>query len=220
VIQCLWDDSYDSSRILLPDLLNRCGAGIDPVIMVPTRNCLLIAPANNGEAQARMVAYAAEAMESQGRFVSALMYRYTGNRIERYQPAEPALLRKLHDLRTRALMPDYAAQRDLLEKGDKKYGRDLFHASFKVFESKRGGGLKSVATVTKNALGTIPQADLIGFAILQPNGEQGVKFVAWDDVMAFAEGWLVKDEQHYPPRYRVEGFPAQDKLEAAPVASL
>ncbi|HEX8957630.1 MAG TPA: DUF1444 family protein [Burkholderiaceae bacterium] len=220
VVQCLWDDSYDSSRILLPDLLNRSGAGIDPVIMIPTRDCLLLAAASNPQTQARMVDYAGEAMEQQGRFVSALMYRYSGTGLTRYVPAEPAVARKLHDLRTRALMTDYAQQRDLLEKADKKNGRDLFHASFKVFESKRSGGLVSVASVTRDALGSIPQTDLIGFAFLAPGGKQGVKFVAWNDVMMFADGWLIRDEQHYPPRYRVEGFPAQDKLDAAPAASL
>jgi|GEM_PF-884390 len=219
VIQCVWDDSYDSSRILLPDLINRCGAGLDPIIMIPTRNCLLLAPANNPQAQDRTVDYAKESMEKHGRFVSALMYRYSGNRITRYVPAEPATVRKLRDLRTGALMSDYAQQRDLLEKADKKYGRDLFHANFKVFERK-GGGLVSVASVTRNSPGTIPQADIVIFTTLHPGAEPEVKFVAWDDAMAIADGCLVKDDQYYPPRYRVEGFPAQDKLDAAPAAQL
>lgn len=219
VIQCLWDDSYDSSRILLPDLLNRSGAGLDPVIMIPSRNILLLAPANNPKAQERMVDYARESMEKHGRFVSALMYRYSGDRLARHVPSEPATARKLNDLRIGALMPDYAQQRELLEKADKKHGRDLFHANFKVFQRK-SGGLVSVATVTKNSSGTIPKADIVVFTTLRQGADPEVKFVAWDDAVAIADGCLVRDEQYYPPRYRVEGFPAQDRLDAAPVAQL
>lgn len=216
VIHCLWDDSYDSSRILLPDLINRCGAGNDPVIMIPTRNCLLLAPVNNIQAQERMLGYADQALTEQGRFVSALMYRYQGNELVPYQPTDPTVARKLHDMRLHLLLADYTPQRELLEKIDQKNGHDLFHATFKVFQSKTHSGLVSLGSVAKNGIGTLPQVDVVAFSIVKPDGQPGIKLVAWDDALAIGDGWLALDEQYYPSRYRVTGFPAQDKLDAAP----
>ncbi len=218
VIQCRWDDSYDSSRILLPDLLNRCGAGIDPVIMIPTRGCLLLAPVNSRAAQLRMVGYAQESMQKHGRFVSALMYRYSGNTVAAYAPEDAAVAQKLRDLRARELITEYEEQRVLLEKWDAKEGRDLFRAKFQVYENEAKRSLFSIASVAEGVRGTIPKADIIAFAKRDPlgTGHQKAKFVTWDQAMAIAGDCFAKEETDYPPLYRVKGFPAYDKLDAAP----
>lgn len=218
VIQCLWDDAYDSSRILLPDLLSRSGAGNDPVIMIPTRGCLLLAPAANREAQLRMVDYAQESIGSHGRFVSALMYRYSGNTLNAWAPADAAIGQKLHNLRTRELIAMYGEQHASLEKWDKREGRDLFRANFLVYENKAKGRLFSVASVSEGVQGTIPKADIIAFGKRNPSGEghHDAKLVSWDHAMAIAGDCFVKEEPGYPPLYRIAGFPAYDKLDAAP----
>ncbi len=218
VIQCRWDDSYDSSRILLPDLLNRCGAGIDPVIMIPTRGCLLLASVSSRAAQLRMVGYAQESIKNHGRFVSALMYRYSGNKVNAFIPDDAGIVRKLHDLRTRELITAYQEQQAQLVKIDAREGRDLFRAKFQVFENSASGTLFSIASVSEGVQGTIPKADLIAFGKIDPSGtgHQTAKFIRWEQAMAIAGDCFVKEEADYPPLYRIAGFPAYDKLDAAP----
>ena len=56
-----WGDSYESSRVLLPDLIYRVGI-TDPVALVPLRDCLLIASVKDESALLAMVNHARERM--------------------------------------------------------------------------------------------------------------------------------------------------------------
>ena len=69
-----WDDAYDSSRLLLPDLLYRACAGGEPLVMIPTRGRFLLASSHNVAGQLRMVALADKLMQDEGRHVSPAMY--------------------------------------------------------------------------------------------------------------------------------------------------
>ncbi|NHZ94439.1 hypothetical protein [Massilia sp. CCM 8734] len=41
-----WNDSYDSSRLLFPDIVHRLNLGAEPVMMMPTRSRLIATSAH------------------------------------------------------------------------------------------------------------------------------------------------------------------------------
>lgn len=202
----VWNDAYDSSRILLPDVIHRAGIA-DPIAMLPTRDQLLVAPASNRDAMLAMLDLAQECHAQDGRTVSAAMFAFTDGQARDYQPLDAEVARRLATLKLHYLADDYALQKQLLDEQHEKQGIDVFVASFML--TRLGGEcLVSVCSWSQDVDSLLPRTDQVSLATFDEAGQaQHVGTVDWEQLERVA-GHLMQLQPHaFPARYRVSGFP-------------
>lgn len=218
-----WNDSYDTSRLLFPDVLYQLGVAGEPVAMIPTRNRLLVASANDRDAQLAMIALARQFADEEGRQVSALMYHYQQGRPVEYLPVYPDVLARLSDWRRKILAEDYAGQKDMLAKAHAQAGVDVFVASFQVIASAESGREASFSVWTEDVDTLLPETDLVALvSTAELDGEKRTgppKLVAWNDLLE-ATGPFAREADRYPVRYRPVNFPDKAAREALPATEL
>lgn len=220
VIAGVWEDAYDSSRILLSDLIYRAGCGSDPVMMVPTRGRLLLAASNAVAAQLKMIEHAQNCIEQENRVVSTGMYKIRDGKIVSYYPKDENIRSQLKNLQMTQLAEDYGSQKELLETLHEKNREDIFVASFTVLKNNDTDKLTSLSTWTRGVVSLLPKTDLV--AMVTPKKQEGEyesKILCWDDVCKLAGGLMTRVEA-YPERYLVKDFPEQAALDAAPESTL
>lgn len=202
-----WNDAYDSSRLLLPDLVHRAGIG-DPVAMIPTRDSILLAPAGDRRALLAMLALASTASQEQGRTVSAAMYHFRNRGAQPYAPDDEEVARGLAQLRRRYLAEDYADQKTLLDDLHDKHDIDLFVASFMLVQDNHAREEFSLCTWSEGVDALLPKSDRIALVRFNEQGEaQRAGMYDWDTVSAVAGHLMTPEPDTYPIRYRVRQFP-------------
>jgi hypothetical protein len=202
-----WNDAYDSSRLLLADLVHRV-AGPRPVAMIPTRGRMLLSATRSTGNLLALLGYAKSALEQEGRRVSTLMYEFVDGRPVPFVPDDEEVARGLADLRRVALQEDYAEQKQLLEQLHQKQGIDVFVASYMLYKGE-DERMFSVASWTEGVDTLLPQADRVSFVVMDEAGQpRHAGIVAWEQVEAVAGHLMRVEEGSYPVRYRVTGFPA------------
>ncbi|MBD8626465.1 hypothetical protein IFT64_05875 [Oxalobacteraceae sp. CFBP 8753] len=202
-----WNDAYDSSRLLLPDVIHRAGIS-DPVAMIPTRDSILLAPAGDRRALLAMLALAHTASEEQGRTVSAAMYHFRNGSAQTHTPEDEEVARGLAQLRQRYLAEDYADQKTLLDDLHEKHDLDLFVASFMLAQDNHARQEFSLCTWSEGVDALLPKADRIALVRFNEQGEaQRAGTYDWDTVSAVAGHLMTPEPDTYPIRYRVTQFP-------------
>jgi uncharacterized protein YtpQ (UPF0354 family) len=217
-----WNDAYDTSRLLFPDVVYQLGIAGEPVMMIPTRNRILVAPLNDCEAQLTMIGLARQFADEEGRQLSALMYHYQNGLPVAYQPANPEVAARLGEFRRKTLAEDYAGQKDMLEKSHEKTGVDLFVASYQVIASRESGREASFTVWTEDVDTLLPEADLVALVSTAElgGGRAGPpRFIAWQDLQA-ATGAFELLPERYPARYKPANFPGQAARDALPATEL
>ncbi|SAI50086.1 Uncharacterized protein conserved in bacteria [Bordetella ansorpii] len=215
-----WNDAYDSSRCLLPDMMHRTPAGTDCVIMIPTRGCLLVASARDVNAQRAMVAVAQETLAAEQRAVSSHMYRIHDGRLEAVVPQDADTAQRLADLQRHGSADAYQVQKDLLERLHEAQGIDLFVASCKLIQQQDTGRLNTYAVWTKDVDTLLPRTDLIALLVIGEDGEPKADvFTTWDAMFAECSGLLEPVADGYPVRYRTRGFPSEEQFARLPAAN-
>ena len=217
-----WNDAYHTSRLLFPDVMHQLGVGGEPLVMIPTRGCIMVVSANDRAAQLAMIGVARQVVEEEGRQVSALMYTYEQGRAVEYAPPDPEVAALLGEFRRRTLTGDYASQKEMLEKAHEKSGTDVFVASYQVLSSKQTGREASFTVWTEDVDTLLPEADLVALvstAELEDGRSGPPKLVAWRDLQA-ATGAFERLPERYPPRYKPVDFPDQAVRDALPTMEL
>ena len=206
-----WNDAYDSSRLLLADMVHRV-AGPRPVAMIPTRGRMLLSATRSTGDLLALLAYAKSALEQEGRRVSTLMYEFVDGRAVPFVPGDEEVVRGLADLRRVALQEDYAEQKQLLEQLHQKQGVDVFVASYMLYKGE-DERMFSVASWTEGVDTLLPQADRVSFVVMDEAGQpQHAGIVSWEQVEAVAGHLMQVEPDSYPVRYRVAGFPELGSL--------
>lgn len=210
LFQAVWQDSYDSSRALLPELVNRVPVTGRPVFMLPTRDLFMVAGERDLGAQARMFDIAEDAVAA-GRAISWELLRHDDEgRIQAVEPASDALRSRQARLRYAFRQDAYQMQQKLLQRVHDAQGDDVFVATYLVKE--KDGERMSICSWADVTAASLPQTDLIGFAV--PDAEAPrVMFVGWETAMPVIGHLLQPDPRHlHPPRYLTLGFPSPDLL--------
>jgi hypothetical protein len=210
-----WCDAYDSSRILLPDLMFRGVASGNPVVMIPTRETLLLAPDNNAAAQLAMLALAGQALHDSSRWCSTAMYQVVDGRLDVYEPHDAQVRESLRALERDVAMSDYADQKAQLEKAHERDGKDIFVASFGSLE--KDGRIASYCTWTEEVTaGMLPKTDVVALARQRVGEDFDFVFVDWQTLLE-RHSDLMQEMPSFPPRYQVSAFPTAlfDELIAA-----
>lgn len=215
-----WQDSYDSSRLLLPDFLYRACQGGEPLVMIPTRGRFLLTSSNNVAGQLKMIALADKLLQDEGRYVSSVMYGVQDGKITTCQPSDAAVLAALRRFQTTIRAHHYKEQKEEWDRLHDRTGEDIFVASYLLLQNQENGPVTPVTTWAYRVDSLLPRTDVVVMQVPDAaGGKSTTKMLAWNDVLAIA-GHLMEEVDCYPVRYRVREFPELQRLEAAPARQL
>lgn len=208
VFRGAWGDSYDPSRALLPDVLERAPVKGRPVFMIPTRDVLLVTGDRDENGVLAMTELSHQAFEASGRWVSALAFTYDddGKTVTFAAPWPEHRERQL-DLNRLLRNDEYAEQKKSLEALYEREGRDVFVASYFLRDQADGMHIVSWSAWTEGVDALLPKTDRLVLDTVDRRDRGDLLVVDWDASFPVI-GHLLKEEQgHYPPRFRTQGFP-------------
>jgi hypothetical protein len=212
------DDSYESSRLLLPGWLAsfRSKVAGRPVAIVPERSKLIVGGDGDERCLRRLIETAVREYGSSPRAISPALYTV----VDDTDQVVPLLLHGhalAHDVgvgHVQLAAAEYDKQRSTLQE---QVGDDVFVANYVGLRQVDGTPI-GMTTWSEDVPTLLPVADRIAFVIgpTQPNPE--VFNVWWDDVARLAGAFLERDPSLNPPRCRTVGWPDREtiaKLRAA-----
>ena len=197
-----WGDSYDSSRLLLPDLIHRTGVR-DPVVVVPFRNALMLTSASNEAGLALMAQVIADHLENNQRWLSFHPLRLVETTWETWQPPAGQAAWKLLQVRGDASI--YESQKELLDAHHERTHTDIFVATCGAL-SWGDAGSATYGVWADDVDTLLPRTDLVAFTWKQPDGTDASLLVPWDDAVRVAGG-LMEPTTESPERWRLRAFP-------------
>ncbi len=202
-----WGDAYDSSRILLPDLIHRVGVR-DPVVAVPFRNALMLTGAGNDAGIALMARIIAAHADQNQRWLSFQLLRLHESQWQAHAPQAAKAEWHLLALRNEAML--YETQKELLDTHHERTHTDLFVASFSIL-SWRDGASTSFGVWAVDVDTLLPRVELIAFAF-NADGEKQTLLVPWAAACGVV-GERMEATAESPERWRVRSFPDAAQLQ-------
>lgn len=212
LFRAAWADCYDSSRALLPELVNRVPVAGRPVFLLATRDLMMVAGENDTDAQATMFDIAAEEINA-GRVISwELLCHDEDGRIQTVEPATPALRMKQAQLRRAFRQGAYQEQKQMLQRVHEAHDEDIFVATYMLYAS--GDDTLSIASWTQGVDASLPETDYLAFVVgTEMEESPRIVRVAWGRAMPVVGHLLEADARHlHPPRYLTRGFPSHEQL--------
>ena len=203
-----WGDAYESSRILLPDLIHRVGVR-DPVVAVPFRNALMLTSAGNDAGISLMARTIADHADANQRWLSFRLLRLHETQWRRHVPQAAQAEWHVLNLRNDAML--YDTQKELLDAHHERTGVDLFVATFGLLK-KSDGTPASYCVWAVDVDTLLPCTDLVAFAFKR-DGEPQTLLVRWADACRVA-GERMETTGESPERLRVRTFPDAAQLQA------
>lgn len=211
-----WQDDYDSSRLLLDQILDGLDLPGVPVALVPNRNCLIVIGSDDDEAVARALALAEAEQQAPGA-ISMLPLRRTPSGWTLW---EVAAGHPSHETYRRLRLEEtggiYSNQKQLLDAIHEKENVDVYVASFSAIENPETGEHRSYCSWTRGVVAQLPRTDLIAFAdVERPEDQQFLGLFAWETVEERC-GHLLRPTSDLPVRYAVgaEAFPSEEDFQA------
>jgi uncharacterized protein YtpQ (UPF0354 family) len=201
------NDGYDSTRLILLDLIRQFEVEGDYIAMAPGREMLIVTGSEDMAGLEAMLALAKKAMQ-QPRTVSGVALRLEGDEWTRWTPvSEHPLCDELHGLWLQSQGQDYAEQKELLDKLHEARGEDVFVASFNVMQHKESGHRLNFCVWTDGTVSLLPRTEQV---VLGGEGRQTI-VAPWERVVEVA-GQHMTPLDMYPERFRVEEFPTPEQL--------
>lgn len=200
-----WNDAYESSRLLLPDLIYRLGIS-EPVAMVPFRNTLFVTAAGNSQGVEQIAQFVVENHEGPRKHLS---FELLALKDKEWHVAleQPQSLAKVRMLDRHGA---YDQQKTLLEQRYTRLKEDVFVATFNAMQ-KSDGSVLSYATWSKGVDTLLPMADLIVFVNTEAEAQHHP--LPWATVVEHF-GELMTPTGDIPPRWRVSAYPDEAALAA------
>lgn len=207
-----WGDGYDSSRALMPDVLERAPVKGRPVFMIPTRDVLLVTGDRDQAGLLSMLDLAHEAFGNGGRWISAHIFCHDdARRPIPFAPDSSETRERQRDLERLLLNDSYAAQQITLASENRREGRDVFVATYVLRRKQGSQNLSSFCTWTQDVPSLLPLADVLFLAL---PGDKATNWshieVEWRVAMSMIGHLLEEVAGCYPPRYQTLGFPDEN----------
>lgn len=199
-----WGDSYDSSRLLLTEMIYRLSVDGDPVAFVPNRNELWLTGTNNTSGLAAILRDGMESHFNRGHPLSPDLYVLLDGTWKVYVPEDASLRDAWMKIKRRRDAIDYAQQQELLNAIHERENVDIYVASHKILERKDGFAY-SVCVWTKGVDSSLPRAENIAFMVDPEGGDHFV--VSWEAAASIVGNLLEEETEFVPVRYRVREFP-------------
>jgi hypothetical protein len=210
-----WNDDYDGSRVLMPELLGGLPIVGNPVVSMPSRNHLLVAGSRDRAALDRLVNATAVLLESEQRPMTAQLMKFEKGKWLPFEENLPSLP-KLREAGFKLIHRDYAQQKDLLDSILAKKKKDIFVATAKAFQAKDGTGFLSLTQWTKTVVTLLPKTDRL--ALLSMDTREMI-IVPWS-VAAEVLGARLQSQGMEPERYLASDYPDDSQLAKLRAAAL
>ncbi len=209
LFRAAWADCYDSSRALLPELVNRVPVAGRPVFLLATRDLMMVAGETDEAAQGQMFDIALEEIKA-GRAISSELFCHDDDgQITIREPATAELRQKQHQLRLSLRQDAYQEQKALLQRIHEAHGVDVFVATFMVYRNDTD--TFSIASWAQGVDTSLPLTDYLAFVV--PDDDSRVIRAPWNTAMPIIGHLLEADPRHlYPPRFLTRGFPTATLL--------
>lgn len=206
-------DSYDASRILLPEVLAQVEAPGDPVAIVPGRSALILTGDRDFEPLAAAMQVALEAWENEPRPVSLLpIVRRAGQWQELVLPRGHACYDLLCELRVREAAQLYDDQTPALQSWMERQGEDVYVAQLIASKHTESGRFNSIAVWSRGVDSLLPRAEQVAF--FDPDRkeeERNLALVDFDLVESHLRQAFERTE-HVPERFRARSFPPEEAI--------
>jgi hypothetical protein len=206
-----WDDDYDGSRILLPEVLARCQVKGELVVAIPNRSLLLVTGADDPRALAVFADHLEEGAKSP-RANATRAFRFTANTWSPFLPkGPPALERRFADFEIGARLAEYEQQKKLLEDKLAAEKKDIFVAAFSAFRANTGEAW-SVATWARGVATYLPVTEyvIVGDPSL-PQDKSILGRYALKDLRRVVPPSVLRPLGLWPERLATDGFPTADE---------
>jgi uncharacterized protein YtpQ (UPF0354 family) len=204
-----WGDSYDSARVLLPDLFHRIQLDGDPVVFVPNRNLLLAAGRYNAPALAIILKHGGESHFNQGHSLSPNLYVHQNDQWQLYVPEDESLQKQWLNIRRRRDATDYEQQKGYLEAIYSKEGKDIFLAGCQLIE-RNDESLFTRCVWSNEVDSSLPRVDSIAFGV--DVAKKDILLVAWEPALQVVGHLMEPDLTLNPIRYRARVFPNSSQI--------
>jgi hypothetical protein len=213
-----WQDNYDSSRLLLTELIRGLQVKGQHVAMVPDRDTLIVTGSED-EAGLEVMHQVAADIYGEPHSITALAFRLQGNEWEAFQPESyyPALDR-FHSLRLDGLGGDYKRQQLALESQRTERDQDLYIGDYWLINGFDDLPAHSSSMWPEGVPALLPVTEWVGLLRQHPTqGYQLAAYARWERVREVV-GDLMTPLDTYPQRFRVDRFPTEKQLNAIGMA--
>ena len=204
-----WGDSYDSSRMLLTELIYRLSVDGDPVAFVPNRDALLVTGTNNIAGLRVILNAGAESHFKQGHPLSPDLFVLDDGAWKRHVPEDSELRKIWVGMRRQRDGLDYNQQKQLLDKLHEKVDVDIYVAGYQIAQGE-GQEAFSICVWSRGVDTLIPVTEQIAFML---DAEKGEFFrVPWDAAASVVGNLMEADAELIPKRFRVREFPNDEQI--------
>jgi hypothetical protein len=206
-----WGDSYESARILLPDLLHRLILNGDPLVFIPNRNELWVTGQYDTANISAILKFAEESHFSRGHSLSPNFYVRANDAWKLHIPEDPAQRRQWEEIKYKREATDYEQQKGYLDSMFELEKRDIFVAPYRVY--LQDDGQLFSRSIWSNGVDTLlPKTDRVVLGI--DVQKKMMREASWDSLAAVVGNLmeLETDSAFYPVRYRVQKFPDEAQL--------
>lgn len=210
VYQGAWNDSYDSARMLLTDFINGLPLDGAPVVFVPNRDQLWLT-GNRNIAGLKHVLKAGGESHFLPHPLSPSLYLLNDGAWGAYFPENAALREQCLNLQRRREAMDYGQQQDSLKIIYEREKRDVFLATYTVFQ-RQDGSQYSTCVWSNGVDSSLPKADMITFFTATP--KKWHITVPWGAAFPIVAGLMEQQEGLEPVRYRVSAYPNPEQIAA------
>ena len=201
-----WGDSYESSRLLLSDVVKLASLDGDPVVCVPSRNTFWVT-GNNNLGGLRVILESAEQTHFGAYSLSPDLYILLEGHWQLFVPDDPELRKLLTNIQRRRQALDYGQQKEYLESIYEKEAIDVFVASFTMYEEANSKDMHSICVWSKNVDSMLPRTDRI-VLLIDPETKDRVS-AGWELALSVVGHLMERDPELIPERYRVRSFPSE-----------
>nr|WP_295787319.1 hypothetical protein [Rhodoferax sp.] len=201
-----WNDDYDSSRLLLPELLQQYIKEGQVVAFAPSRTRLLITSDQSESGMAAMM-QVVESQLGQPRSLPPRMLRLSNGHWSDFQPEKYAI--KLNHWRTNFEAEEYGQQKTMIEERMKSRQADIFVASFMLGQVPMDRHPVSACTWSKGVTSLLPRTHLICF--MDPAKPDGAVVTTRADALPIV-GAMMKSTENILLRFYVDEFPNSEQL--------
>ncbi len=208
-----YHDTFDASRLALPELFAGLKVKGQPVALAPTHDIVFVTGDDDAEGLLQIATWGEEAL-LEPRAHSALAFRLEGTTWKHWLPEKghPAWAKfKLLELQTMASA--YARQKEVLEALLHANGHDITVGTMRAFRTPDGAIFTACAWL-ENVEALLPQTDRVDFVKVATDGSaQGQVWSTSFEIARRVVGELMQPSGDLPERWRVKGFPTPEQLE-------
>lgn len=203
-----YDDSYQSSRLLLPGWLASFDGKVSgrPVAIIPERSTLVVGGDGDERCLERLIDMAGREFSSSRRRISPALYTVddSGAVVPLVLPPDRSLANAVALGHTQLAVAEYDIQQEVLQK---QLGEDVFVATYTAHQFD-DGRIWTYCVWARDAGAILPETEDVFF--YEPD-EESLQ-VSWSDVHEIVGNCLERMPGANPPRWRCTGWPDDKQM--------